>query len=111
MTPTTPMEDELQPIGPFFRFPDEETGWQKLAEAGLTTISEDDKLTPVTASHTHALDVIGPIYHGGSYDLETGDVIEPPVLLEGWHINYLGPLPDGWEQYAVHPKQPKRVFA
>ena len=106
----TNMEDTL-PIGPFFRFPDEETGWQKLAEAGLTTISEDDKLMPITASHHHALDVIGPIYTGGSYDPETGDVIEPPVLLEGWHINYIGPLPDGWEQYAVHPKRPKRVFA
>ena len=105
-----PMEDEL-PIGPFFRFPDEETGWLALAEAGLTTISEDDKLMPITASHTHALDVIGSIYAGGSYDPETGDVIEPAVLLEGWHINYLGPLPDGWEQYVVHPKRPERVFA
>jgi hypothetical protein len=98
-------------IGPFFRFPDEETGWQKLAKAGLTTISEDDKLTPITASHTHALYVIGPIYIGGKYDPDTGEVIEPPILLEGWHINYLGPLPDGWEQYAVHPRQPRAVFA
>ena len=106
----TNMEDTL-PIGPFFKFPDEETGWQKLAEAGLTSISEDGKLVPITASHTHALDVIGPIYTGGSYDPESGDVIEPPVLLEGWHINYIGPLPDGWEQYAVRPKNPKRVFA
>ena len=107
----TPMEDELQPIGPFFRFPDEETGWQKLAEAGLTTISEDDKLMPITASHTHALDVIGPIYTGGSYDPETGDVIEPPTLLEGWHVNLVGVLPEGWEQYAVFPKNPTRVWA
>jgi hypothetical protein len=108
------MQDELlapMPIGPFFRFPDEETGWQKLTEAGLTTISEDGKLVPITASHHHALDVIGPICTGGSYDPESGDVIEPPVLLEGWHINYIGSLPDGWEQYAVHPKRPKRVFA
>ena len=104
------MEDTL-PIGPFFKFPDEETGWQKLAEAGLTSISEDGKLVPITASHTHALDVIGPIYTGGSYDPESGDVIEPPTLLEGFHINYIGPLPDGWEQYAVRPKNPKRVFA
>jgi hypothetical protein len=55
--------------------------------------------------------VIGPIYIGGKYDPDTGEVIEPPILLEGWHINYLGPLPDGWEQYAVHPRQPRAVFA
>ena len=95
----------------FFRFPDEETGWQELAKAGLTDISEDGKLVPITASHHHALDVIEEIYGGGSYDPETGEVIEPPVLLAGWHVNYIGPLPDGWEQYAVNPKNPSRVFA
>ena len=95
----------------FFRFPDEEIGWQELAEAGLTDISEDGKLVPITASHTHALDVIGSIYDGGVYDPDTGDVITPPTLLDGWHVNYVGEMPDGWEQYVVTPEQPVRVFA
>ncbi len=65
----------------------------------------------LTASHTHALDVIGPIYRGGTYDPDTGEVITPPVLLEGWHVNYIGDLPDGWDAYVVTPEQPVRVFA
>ena len=60
--------------------------------------------------HTHALDVIGPISIGGEYD-EEGEVIEPPTLLDGWHVNYVGELPEGWEQYVVRPQQPVRVFA
>jgi hypothetical protein len=66
---------------------------------------------PLTASHTHALDVIGPIYTGGTYDPETGEVLTPPVLLSGWHANYIGELPEGWDAYVVTPEQPARVFA
>jgi len=107
------MEDEIltPPTPTMFRFPDEATGMAALDAAGLLFTDEDGNQRPITASHHHALDIVGPIYTGGSYDPESGDVIEPPTLLEGWHINYLGPLPDGWEQYAVHPKRPKRVFA
>ena len=95
----------------FLRFPDESTAMSELRKHGFTQIDENDQEKIITASHQWAIDCIGPIYHGGEYDPETGDVIEPPTLLEGWHINYIGPLPDGWEQYAVHPKRPKRVFA
>lgn len=91
----------------YLRFPDEKTGMAALDAAGLLT--EDG--APITASHTHALDVIGPIYRGGTCDPETGDVITPPTLLPGWHVNYIGELPDGWEQYLVTPEQPVRVFA
>ena len=90
-----------------FRWPDEATGMAALATAGL--LSEDG--TPIFASHTHSLDILGTITRGGSYDAETGEVLEPPTVLDGWHLNYLGPLPDGWEQYAVFPKQPTRVWA
>jgi hypothetical protein len=38
-------------------------------------------------------------------------VITPPVLLSGWHVNYVGELPDGWDVYLVEPKHPSRVFA
>lgn len=40
-----------------FRFPDQATGMAALDAADLLT--EDGK--PITASHHHALDVIGPI--------------------------------------------------
>lgn len=91
----------------YLRFPDETTGTAALNAAGLLT----DEGSFVTASHTHALDVIGTIYVGGQYDSETGEVIEPPVLLNGWHANYIGELPNGWEAFLVTPEQPSRVFA
>jgi hypothetical protein len=103
------MTDDL-PIGPFFRFPDEATGMAAIEAAGFTSTDEDGNTVILTASHDWALDVIGPIYRGGSYD-EQGEVIEPPVLLDGWHVNYVGPLPDGWEDYVVYPENPARVFA
>jgi hypothetical protein len=94
------------PNGPFFRFPDQATGMAALEAAGLLTEDGD----PLTASHTHALDVIGTISIGGEYDDE-GEVITPPEVLDGWHLNYSGELPDGWEEYVVRPEQPVRVFA
>jgi hypothetical protein len=45
-----------------------------LDDAGL--LNEDGSF--ITASHTHALDVIGVISRGGEYDPETGNVITPP---------------------------------
>jgi hypothetical protein len=91
----------------YLRFPNESIGMASLDAAGL--LDADDY--PLTASHTHALDVIGPIYQGGTYDPETGEVLTPPVLLEGWHVNYIGELPEGWDAYVVTPEQPVRVFA
>jgi len=54
--------------------------------------------------------VIGRITRGGEWDDE-GNVITPPEVLDGWHINYRGEVPDGWEQYAVWPENPVRVWA
>jgi len=95
----------------YLRFPDESTGMAALDAAGLTTTNENGDAVVLAASHTHALDVIGPIYTGGTYDPETGEVITPPVLLSGWHVNYVGDIPDGWDAYLVGPKHPSRVFA
>lgn len=88
------------------RFPDESTGMAALAAAGLL----NDDGTPLTASHTHALDVIGSIYVGGEYD-DDDDVITPPTLIPGWHCNFIGELPDDWEEYVVTPDQPARLWA
>ena len=83
------------------------TQFRTLAAAeGLLT--EDDEL--ITASHTHAIDEIGTIYEGGTYDAE-GVVITPPTALSGWHVNYIGELPDGWEEFLVTPQHPARVWA
>jgi hypothetical protein len=73
----------------YIRFPDESTGMAALDAAGL--LDADDH--PLTASHTHALDVIGAI---------------PDC--DGWHVNYIGELPEGWTEYVVSPKQPVRVW-
>ena len=91
----------------YLRFPDEATGMAALADAGFT----DANGTVLTASHTHALDVVGVITIGGEYDPESGDVLVPPTVLDGWHVNYIGELPEGWADYAVSPEQPVRVFA
>lgn len=101
------MEEELltPPTPTFFRFPDEATGIAALDAAGL--VNEDGGY--ITASHTHALDVIGPISRGGEWD-EEGNVIVPPELLDGWHVNYRGDVPDEWLPYAVTPENPVRVF-
>lgn len=91
----------------YIRFPSQATGIAALEAAGLLT----ENGFPVTASHTHALDVIGAIVRGGEWDPETGEVITPPTMLDGWHVNYMGELPDDWDQYVVHPTQPVRVWA
>lgn len=103
------MTDELltPPTPTMFCFPDEATGMAALDDAGL--LNDDGSF--ITASHHHSLDVLGVISKGGSWDPETGEVITPPTVLEGWHVNYLGSVPDGWLQYAVYPRNPVRVWA
>lgn len=73
----------------YLRFPDADTGMKALDDAGLLDADQN----PITASHGHALDVVGEIF-------ET----------VGWHINYIGDIPEDWEQYFVNPENPYRVF-
>jgi hypothetical protein len=90
----------------FLRFPDESAWTAAATEAGFLI---DDTLTAYT--HGHAIDVVGTITRGGEYDPETGDVIVAPEVLDGWHVNFAGVLPDGWDDYLVEPANPYRVFA
>jgi hypothetical protein len=90
----------------FLRFLDESTWTAAATEAGFLI---DDTLTAYT--HGHAIDVVGTITRGGEYDPETGDVIVAPTVLNGWHVNFIGKLPNGWDDYLVNPANPYRVFA
>jgi hypothetical protein len=90
----------------FLRFPNADTWTDAATEAGFIT---DDTLAAYT--HDRAIDVVGTITRGGEYDPETGDVIVAPEVLDGWHVNFAGALPDGWEEYVVSPEQPVRVWA
>ena len=73
----------------FLRFPDESTWTAAATEAGFIV---DDALAAYT--HDRAIDVVGEISE-----------------LDGWHVNYIGELPDGWEEFLVTPNDPYRVFA
>jgi len=90
----------------FLRFPDADAWTAAATEAGFLI---DDTLTAYT--HDHAIDVVGTITRGGEYDPETGDVIVAPEVLDGWHVNFAGELPDGWDEFVVEPVAPVRVFA
>ena len=90
----------------FLRFPDESTWLTAAADAGLM-------VDGVLAAYTHdrAIDVVGTITRGGEYDPETGAVIVAPTVLPGFHVNYSGVLPEGWDEFLVTPAAPVRVFA
>jgi len=82
------------------------TQFRTLAAAeGLLT--EDDEL--ITTSHTFAIDEIGIIYEGGTYDAE-GEVITPPTALSGWHVNTAGIAPEAWDSHLIIVNSPSRIF-
>jgi hypothetical protein len=88
-----------------YRFPNQTT-FRTLASAeGLLT--DDDEL--VTASHTFAIDEVGILTEGGSYDAE-GEVIEAPTVLPGWHVNYAGEPPEAWDEHLIVVNSASRVF-
>jgi hypothetical protein len=90
-----------------YRFESKEQ-FRALAEAeGLLT--EDGDL--ITASHTHSLDEVGVISKGGEWDPETGEVITPPTVLDGWHVNLIAAdAPEAWDQYLVVVNTAHRTF-
>ena len=89
----------------FLRFPDEETWTAAASEAGFIV---DDTLAAYT--HDRAIDVVGTITRGGEYDDE-GAVVVAPTVLAGFHVNFAGELPEGWDEFVVEPAAPYRVFA
>ena len=105
------MEEELTPTpGPFFRFADEAAWLTAARAAGFMGTDEEGNEILVQYTHDRAIDVIGTITEGGEWDNEGNEIVAPTVL-SGWHVNYLGDLPTGWESYEVTPSTPYRVFA
>ena len=109
-------EELLEPTpvpGPFFRFANE-AEWLAAARAAgfMITVNDDDGVVSEVLqayTHDHAIDVLGIIIEGSKWDKD-GNQITSPTVLPGWHINYLGELPDGWESFEVTPNTPNRVF-
>ena len=63
-------------------------------------------------THDHAIDVVGTIYNDdATFDPETREVVTPATPKTGWHVNFIGELPTGWDEFLVTPVAPYRVFA
>jgi len=63
-------------------------------------------------THEYSCDVIGAIYNvDGVYDDETGEVISAPTVIEGFHVNFIGELPQELQVNLVTPESPYRKFA
>jgi hypothetical protein len=92
-----------------YRFESEEQFLTLATAEGLIATDDDGNETLITNSHTHSIDVIGTIYEGGTYD-EEGELIDPPVALDGFHVNTAGLAPEAWDQYLVVVNSPARVF-
>jgi hypothetical protein len=96
----------------FLRFTDEATWISAATEAGFFSEPDEDGNTALAAyTNDRAIDVVGVITRGGEWDYETGEVIVAPTVLDGWHVNFQGVLPDGWDEFLVEPANPYRVFA
>lgn len=88
----------------FLRFPDEATARSVLADF----YDAENGWHP--ASLVHALDPIGTLFDSGTYDID-GNEITPPIALDGWHVNFIGELPEAALPYVLTPTNPRVVFA
>ena len=107
---------ETPPVpGPYFRFTDE-AAWITAAKAAgfyVTVTDTEGVESEVLQAYTadHAIHVIGVLYNDDGVVDEEGEQVTPPTAMAGWHVNYLGDLPEGWEAFEVTPEQPQRKFA
>ena len=98
--------------GPYFRFTDE-AAWVTAAKAAGFYVTNAETETEDLLAYTadRAIDVIGTLYNDDAVYDEEGEEVTAPTPMDGWHVNYLGNLPEGWEPYEVYPEPPKRIFA
>jgi hypothetical protein len=90
-----------------YRFPSKEIFYELAQAEGLLT--EEGQL--ITGGHGFAIDEIGVITQGGEWDQETGEVLVPPIVLDGHHCNFVGIAPESFDPYLVVVNHPVRVFA
>jgi hypothetical protein len=92
----------------YLRFPDEATFEGEALAAGLRT----KEGSYIQYTHDHAMDIVGVIYNNDAVvDPDTGEVTSPATPMAGWHVNFIGALPTGWDEFLVAPAAPYRVFA
>ena len=89
----------------FLRFPDEATF---LATLPADFEQHGETGSPLPAG-VEAISIVVTLSTGGAWD-EAGNVITPPTVLPGWHVNMLGAVPPEWAAYVVVPTTPVRVF-
>ena len=97
----------------FLRFTDETTAIEALTECGIYVPEIGNNPGYYRqADIGWAFDPIGTITRGGVWDVETGEELVEPTVLDGWHANYAGDnLPAELTPYLVTPAAPYRVFA
>lgn len=94
-----------------YKFESQEQFRSLAAAEGLIATDEDGNETLITGGHGWSLLDIGTIERGGEWDPETGEVITPPVPLEGYHVNTAGSLaPEAWDPYLVVVNHPAYVW-
>ena len=117
----------------YLRFPDQATWESAVTEAGFYTqrirarnedgtFAANNPETPeneawelselIPYTHDWAIDVVGTIYNDDIViDEETGEITSPATTMAGYHVNFVGVLPDGWDEFLVSPVAPYRIFA
>jgi len=115
----------------YLKFSSEEEWEQSAATAGIRVnkpvLIEEQTFDPDTGdvvpavyednwswlyyTHEWAVDNIGTIYNNDGVYSDEGEVVTPPTPMDGWHVNFKGTLPDGWDAYVVTPNTPYRIFA
>jgi hypothetical protein len=53
-------------------------------------------------------DVIGELYDPGK--MQEDGTVSPMTMFPGWHVNFIGTLPQRLEPFVVTPRRPRRVF-
>lgn len=71
----------------------------------------DEEGTYVQYTHDYAMDIIGIIYNNDTVIDSDGTVVTSATPIPGWHVNYIGELPEVFQPYAVTPQNPYRIFA
>ena len=105
----------------YLRFADQTTWESAAAEAGFRVNNPvpsaadpevlEDHWTWLCYTHDWAIDDVGTIYNDDATFDDDGSVVTPATPMAGWHVNFIGTLPIGWDEFLVTPVAPYRVFA